>query len=330
MVGKKNFKMVVLLILLVVSLVGCKSVDTSKDDKIKIGITQITEHPALDLARAGFVEALKDNGFEDGNNMEIDFQSAQGDIPTSQTIAQNFVSQNKDMIFAISTPSAQSTFNSTNEIPILITAVTDPVEAGLVKSIEKTQTNVTGTSDMTPVDKQFELIKKLVPNAKKIGIIYNTSEINSKIQVDMAKEEAKKNGFDIEEVGVSSVNEVSQAMDKLLQNVDAVYTPADNLVASSMSLISNKCNEKKIPIIGAEASHVQLGALATEGIDYKQLGYETGLMAVEILNGKKPHDMSIEYIKNTTLVVNEEVAKQLNIRIPDDLKSKAQLIEGEK
>jgi putative ABC transport system substrate-binding protein len=231
------------------------------------------------------------------------------------------------MIFAIATPSAQSAFNSTNEIPILITAVTDPVEAGIVKSIEKTQTTVTGTSDMTPVDKQFELIKKLVPNAKKVGIIYNTSEINSKIQVDIAKKEAKKTGFDIEEVGVSSVNEVAQAMDKLTQSVDVVYTPADNLVASSMSLIANKCSEKNIPIIGAEESHVKLGALATEGIDYKQLGYETGLMAVQVLNGKKPQDMSIEYIKNTTLVVNEKVAKNLNIQIPDDLKSKAQLIK---
>ena len=329
MVGKKNFKIVVLLILLVVSLVGCKSVDTSKDDKIKIGITQITEHPALDLAREGFIKALKDNGFEDGNNIEIDFQSAQGDIPTSQTIAQNFVSQNKDIIFAISTPSAQSAFNSTNEIPILITAVTDPVEAGIVKSIEKTQTNVTGTSDITPVNKQFELIKMLVPNAKKVGVIYNTSEINSKIQVDMAKKEAKKIGFDIEEVGVSSVNEVAQAMDKLIQSVDVVYTPADNIVASSMSLISNKCNEKNIPIIGAEESHVKLGALATEGIDYNQLGYETGLMAVKVLNGKKPQDMSIEHIKNTTLVINEEVAKKINIEVPDELKSKAQLIKGE-
>ncbi|WP_099188270.1 ABC transporter substrate-binding protein [Tepidibacter mesophilus] len=329
MVGKKNFKMVVLIILLVVSLVGCKSVDTSKDDKIKIGITQITEHPALDLAREGFIEALKDNGFEDGNNIEIDFQSAQGDIPTSQTIAQNFVSQNKDMIFAISTPSAQSAFNSTNKIPILITAVTDPVEAGLVKSIEKTQTNATGTSDITPVNKQFELIKKLVPNTKKVGVIYNTSEINSKIQVDMAKEEAKKIGFDIEVVGVSSVNEVSSAIDKLIQTVDVVYTPADNLVASSMSLISNKCNEKNIPIIGAEESHVKLGALATQGIDYKQLGYETGLMAVEVLNGKEPQEMSIEHIKNTMLVINENVSKKLNIQIPDDLKSKAQSIKEE-
>lgn len=329
MVGNKNFKIVVLIILLVVSLVGCKSVDTSKDDKIQIGITQITEHPALDLAREGFIKALKDNGFEDGNNIEIDFQSAQGDIPTSQTIAQNFVSQNKDIIFAISTPSAQSAFNSTKEIPILITAVTDPVEAGIVKSIEKTQTNVTGTSDITPVNKQFELIKMLVPNAKKVGVIYNTSEINSKIQVDMAKEEAKKIGFDIEEVGVSSVNEVAQAMDKLIQSVDVVYTPADNIVASSMSLIANKCNEKNIPIIGAEESHVKLGALATEGINYKQLGYETGLMAVEVLNGKKPQDMSIEHIKNTTLVINEEVAEKLNIQIPNDLKSKAQLVKGE-
>ncbi|WFD10736.1 ABC transporter substrate-binding protein [Tepidibacter hydrothermalis] len=329
MVGNKNFKIVVLLILLVVSLVGCKSVDTSKDDKIKIGITQITEHPALDLAREGFIKALEDNGFEDGNNIEIDFQSAQGDIPTSQTIAQNFVSQNKDMIFAIATPSAQSAFNSTNEIPILITAVTDPVEAGIVKSIEKTQTNVTGTSDITPVNKQFELIKKLVPNSKKVGIIYNTSEINSKIQVDMAKEEAKKIGFDIEEVGVSSVNEVSQAMDKLIQSVDVVYTPADNIVASSMSLIANKCNQKNIPIIGAEESHVKLGALATEGIDYNQLGYETGLMAVQVLNGEKPQDMSIQHIKNTTLVINEKVAKMLDIEIPDDLKAKAQLIKGD-
>ncbi|MBU3128339.1 ABC transporter substrate-binding protein [Clostridium tagluense] len=313
-------------------LTGCLSAKTknqSNSDKvIKIGISQLVEHPALDKTRIGFIDALSSKGFKDGEKIKIDFQNAQGDIPTAQTIASNFISEKKDLIFAIATPSAQAAYSGTKNIPILITAVTDPVKSGLVKSLNKPGTNVTGTSDILPMDKQFQLMKKLIPNCKKVGILYNTSEANSEIQVNMAKEKGLKMNLEIIAVGISSSNEISQALNSLIPKIDALYTVTDNLVASSMPLISSKAIEKGIPIIGAEKAHVEAGALATEGIDYYKLGFQTGLMAVDIINGKKPKDMPVQTLKETTLTINEVVASKLKITIPSDLKSKAVLVKG--
>lgn len=332
MVGKKFLASLFLLFILITSiLVGCAdSKGALKSDKkiIKIGISQIVEHPALDSSRKGFLDALKSKGYEDGKNIEIDFQNAQGDIPTTQTIAQNFVADKKDIIFAIATPTAQAAFNTTKEIPILITAVTDPVSSGLVKSLEKSGTNVTGTTDMTPVEKQFNLLKKLIPNAKKVGIIYNTSEANSEIQVKLAKNISSKYGLQVVDVGITNVNEVSQGIDSLLDKVDVLYTPTDNLVASSMPLIVDKCTKKSIPIISGEKAHVESGSLATDGIDYYKLGFQTGIMAVDIINGKSPKDMPVEALKDTKLTINTNTAQKLNIQISEDLKKSADLIKG--
>ncbi len=313
-------------------LTGCSSnnskSESSSNKVVNIGISQLVEHPALDATRKGFIDGLSSKGFKDGEKIKIDFQNAQGDIPTAQTIASNFVSNKKDLILAIATPSAQAAYNSTKSIPILVTAVTDPVKSGLVKSLNKPDTNVTGTSDALPMDKQFELMKKLNPNCKKIGMLYNTSEANSEIQVASAKEQAAKMNLEIVPVGITSSNDLSQSLNSLLSKIDVLYTPTDNLVASSMSIISSKCIEKKIPVIGAEKAHVDAGALATEGIDYYKLGFQTGLMAVDIINGKKPNDMAIQTLKETKLIINEDTAKKLNITIPDDLKSKAELVKG--
>ena len=294
---------------------------------ITIGISQLVEHPALDASRKGFIEGLSSKGFRDGGNIKIDYQNAQGDIPTAQTISNNFVSNNKDLILAIATPAAQAAYNSTKKIPILVTAVTDPVKSGLIKSMNKPETNVTGTSDALPMDKQFQLIKKLSPNCKKVGILYNTSEANSEFQINAAKEQAKNFNLELVVAGIASSNDLSQTLNSLLSNIDVLYTPTDNLIASSMSLISSKCIEKKIPIIGAEKAHVDAGALATEGIDYYKLGFQTGLMAAEILNGKKPQDMPIQTLKETKLIINENTAKKLNITIPDDIRSKAEIVK---
>jgi putative ABC transport system substrate-binding protein len=333
MVGKKLLSCLLGGLVLGTSiLTGCSSAtssSTSNSNKVlNIGISQLVEHPALDSARKGFVDALASKGFKDGEKVKIDFQNAQGDIPTAQTIASNFVSNKKDLILAIATPAAQAAYNSTKEIPILMTAVTDPVKSGLVKSMNKPNTNVTGTSDALPLDKQFELIKKIVPNCKKIGILYNTSEANSELQVKAAKEEAAKMNLEVIATGVTSSNDMPQGLNDLLSKVDVLYTPTDNLVASSMSLISSKCLEKKIPVIGAEKAHVDSGALATEGIDYYKLGFQTGLMAADILDGKKPQDMPVQTLKETKLIINEDTAKKLNIAIPDDLKAKAEIVKG--
>jgi putative tryptophan/tyrosine transport system substrate-binding protein len=334
MVGKKSSVLVALLLATSI-LGGCAKSQAStagsvQDEKKvkKIGITQIVEHPALDASRKGFIEALKSKGFEDGKNVEIDFQNAQGEPATAQTIAQNFVSKKKDLILAIATPTAQAAFNATKEIPILITAVTDPVQAGLVKSLDKPETNVTGTSDNIPLETQFELLKKLVPNSKKVGILYNTSEANSEIQVNAAKKAAPSFGLEIVATGVTNVNEVPQALDTLLGKIDVLYVPTDNMVVSAMPIISSQAFKKNIPIIGSERGQVESGAIATTGIDYYKLGFQTGLAAVEVLNGKKPKEIPVTTLKDMQLVINTDAAKKLNITIPEDLNSKAEKITG--
>ena len=300
MVGKKKLSFLAVFLLAASILGGCggtssnSSKSTLKDKEvIKIGITQFMEHPALDAARKGFIAALKAKGYEDGKNIKINYQNAQGDMPTTQSIAQNFVSQKEDLILAIATSSAQASYNATKDIPILITAVTDPVKAGIAKSLDNSGTNVTGTSDDLPIGKQFELLKKLAPNAKKIGIVYNTSEANSQIQVENAKKAAPEYGFEIVTTGVTNVSEVPQSLDSIVGKIDALYVPTDNAVVSSIATVVNTCYKKNIPVIGSEKGQVTSGALATTGIDYTKLGYQTGLMAVEIINGKKPSELPI-------------------------------------
>lgn len=341
MVGKKKIFKTALGIMLSVSLLaGCSAPAASggasenkksaqgKNEVFKIGIAQIVEHPALDASREGFIDALKEGGFKNGENIDIEFQSAQGDPATAQTIAASFVADKKDMILAIATPTAQAAFNTTKEIPVLITAVTDPIEAGLVKSWEKTETNVTGTSDMAPIEEQFKLLKELIPSSKKVGILFNTSEVNSEIQLKMAEKIAPKFNLQIEKAGVTNVNEIPQAMQSLLDKVDVIYVLTDNMVASAMPLIVNESMKKNIPIIGSEKGHVEAGALATEGIDYYKLGFQTGLMAIEVINGKAPENMSIDTLKDTQLIINQNTADILKINISEELKKSAELIKG--
>lgn len=334
MVGKKlSILMTIILTISILSGCGKSQTTTSSNSKgnnkvISIGITQIIEHSALDSARKGFIDALKSKGFEDGKNIKIDYQNAQGDMPTAQTIAQNFVSAKVDMILAIATPTAQAAYNATKEIPILITAVTDPVEAGLAKSLEKSETNVTGTSDDLPIAKQFELLKKLLPNSKKVGILYNTSEKNSEIQIENAKKSAPDFGLEILTAGITNTNEITQSLDSLLSQVDVIYVPTDNMVAAAIPLITSQAFKKNIAVIGSERGQVEGGALATNGIDYYKLGFQTGLMAVDVLNGKSTKDIPITTLQEMQMVVNTDAAKKLNITIPEEISSKAELITG--
>lgn len=333
MVSKRKISILLALIFSVAIFGGCSKTSATKTENkkvVKIGIAQIIEHPALDLARKGFVDGLKEKGFKDGENIKIDVQNAQGDMATIQTIAQNFVSAGNDMIFAIATPSAQAAFNATKKIPIVITAVTDPVQAGIVKSNDKSGTNVTGTSDRISIEENFKLIKEILPGKTKIGILYNTSEKNSEIQVKEAEEGAKKFGFKIVKKGITNVNDIHQSLASILGKVDVMFIPTDNTVASSMSFISNECNKKNIPIIGSEKAHVEGGALATSGIDYYKLGKESANVAIEIINGKNPKDMPIKFMKETQLVINEDQAKKLNIQIPKNLMDKAEKVKGGK
>ena len=306
-------KLVALLLIMGLMLTGCGKAEAGKK-VINIGISQIVEYVALDQSREGFIKALGENGYKDGDNIKIEYQNAQGDIAVAQTIGKKYASQKKDLIFAIATASAQGAYNATKDIPIMITAVTDPVKAGIAKSLDKPETNVSGTSDYLPVEKQLGLIKQLLPEAKKIGVIYNTSEVNSEVQVEELKKAAK--GYEIITTGVSSTNDVSSAINSLVKKIDVIYVPTDQLVVSSMPIIAKSTLEAKIPIIAAEKGSVEAGALATVGINYYKLGYEAGKMSVEVLKGKDISKMPIKISEETDIYINEDSLKTLGIPKP--------------
>lgn len=307
-------------------LIGCTN---NKDDEvITIGITQIVEHPALDKNREGFIAGLASRGYVEGENVEFDYQNAQGEVATAHVIATGFVNKKVDMIMAIATPTAQAAKNATTEIPVIFSSVTDPVDAGLVDSMESPGGNVTGTSDMSPISKQFDLMEQLFPNKKRVGMIYNTSESNSLVQVQIAQEIALERNYTLTLKGVTSTNDLQAALDILLDDVDLLFVPTDNLIASSMPILVSKSLEKQVPIIGTEQAHVEAGALITEGIDYYNLGFQTGLMAADVLDGiKEPSDLPVETLSEAQLVINTKVASELGITIPDELKNRATLID---
>lgn len=305
-------------------LAGCGQKTSSENsstskEKVSIGIIQIVEHPALDSAREGFLETLKENGYEEGKNLTVDYQNAQNDQSILQSIAQKFASSKLDLVLAIATPSAQAMASATEDIPILITAVTDPVAAKLVDSLEKPGANVTGTTDMNPIKEQFELLKKIVPQAKKVGVIYNAGEVNSEVQVSMAKDIAKNLGLELVEATVTTSADVLQASQSLVGNVDAIYVPTDNMVVSAAQSVVQVANENKIPLISGESSVVDKGGLATIGINYKNLGKQTGEMALKVLKGSKPQDMPVESQKQFDTVFNKETLTLLELKVPDDL-----------
>lgn len=291
-----------------------------KDKKIKIGVIQLVEHPALDKNYQGFVDGLKAAGYVDGQNISIDYQNAQGEQANCVTIAQKLVNDQSDLIFAIATPAAQAVANTTSDIPILVSSVTDPKTAQLVESNEKPGTNVSGTSDLTPCAAQISLLKRLLPSAKKVAILFCSSEENSRFQARLAEDACKKEGLDFVEATVSNTNEVQQVVQSLVGKVDAIYTPTDNMIASSMATVALVTTPNKIPVICGEEGMVQGGGLATYGINYYELGLQTAKMAVEVLkDGKKPADMPIQYLEKCDFSYNKEVAEELGIEIPADL-----------
>ena len=286
--------------------------------KYRIGITQIVSHPALDSAREGFKAAFKEAGI----NAEFDEKNANGETTNSNLIANNFVSSKEDLIFAIATNAAQSVSQATNDIPVVFAAITDPQSAGILKN------NVTGVSDRMDVKQQLELLKKIAPNTKNVGVIYNSSEQNSKIQVEDLKKAAKELGLNIVEKSVVQANEIPQTVDNLVREADAIYLPTDNLVASVVSLITDKATAAKKIVFGAEAAHVKGGALITQGVSYYEIGKEAGKMAIEILkNGKKPSEIKFKTMPLNEIVVNGKTLAALGISLPEDVKSKAKMVQ---
>lgn len=307
-----------------------KAATPASDKKIKVGIIQLIEHPALDDARLGFLEGMADAGYIEGENMDVDFQNAQGEQANCQTIAGQFATEDLDLILAIATPAAQAAANVIHDKPILVTAVTDPAAADLVDSNEKPGGNITGTSDRSPIDQQIKLLTELVPSAKRLTILYTSSETNSELQAKQAEEIAKKAGFTVNIKTVSSSNEIQQVVESAVGDTDALYIPTDNLLASSMGVVTQVANAAKIPVIAGEENQLKNGALATVGVNYKELGKQTAAMAVRILNGEKPADMPIEYAQNNALAINFDTAKAIGLEIPKELADKAIAIGSEK
>lgn len=312
-----------LIAMAVSSFTGCGK----KEEVFTIGVNQYVTHAALDASYQGFVDALADAGYVDGEKIKIDLQNAQGDQSNANTIATKLVNDNNDLILSIATPSAQASANATKDIPILVTAVTDPEGAGLVASNDAPGGNVSGTSDLTPIKNQMELLTKLVPDAKTVAILYCSSETNSKIQAEIAMEAAAEYGLTAIEATVSNSNEIQQVVQSLVGKVDAIYAPTDNIIAAGMPTVSLVANDNGIPVICGEEGMVDAGGLATYGIDYYKLGRLTGEQAVKIIEGTATTDtMPIEYLPDDqyTLKFNEEVAAKLGITIPEDLKAQAE------
>ena len=280
----------------------------------KIGILQLTQHPALDAANEGCIKALDDAGVQ----YDLDQQNDSGDQSVCQTVASKFANDGKDLILAIATPAAQAMAGAVTDTPVLITAVTDPAESGLVDTNEVPGGNVTGTSDLTPVAEQIDLLQKVLPDAKKIGILYCSAESNSEIQAQMARDAIAAAGMESQDFTVSSSNEIQTVVQSMVGKVDAVYAPTDNTIAAGMTTVAMVANDNNLPVICGESGMVNSGGLATYGIDYFQLGYMTGQQAVKILTeGASPADMPIEYLKaeNCELTVNEETAQTLGIDV---------------
>lgn len=291
---------------------------TAAAESVSIGITQIVAHPSLDAARDGFKAALADAGFD----VTYDEQNAQGDQSTAASIAGTFASANHDLILAIATPTAQSAVQAISDTPILFTAVTDPVSADLVASLEAPGGNVTGTSDANPVREQLQLVTRLAPDAKRVGIVYSSGEVNSQVQVDWAKEAAAELGLEIVEAAVSTSAEVQQAAESL--DVDAFYVPTDNTVVSALESLIQVAEAKQLLTIAAEGDSVSRGTVATYGIDYYKLGYQTGEMAVKILRGEAdPATMPVETQSELQLYLNLGAAARMGVTIPEDLRAEA-------
>lgn len=281
-------------------------VDEAANGEMKtVAIVQYVEHPSLDTIRESIIEELAASGYVEGENIKIDYQNAQADQSNLNTITSKFVGEEADIIIAIATPAAQAAAAATSDIPVVFSAVTDPVGAKLVDDLNKPSGNVTGTSDAIPVDQTFELCKELTPDVKTIGFLYTASEVNSQSVITEAKTLAKEYGFEFEETTITNSSELQQAAEILADKVDAIYTPIDNGIAAAMPVLAEVGKSAGIPVYVGADSMVTDGGYATVGINYEDLGKKTAEMAVEILNGKAISEVPVATLDHFYKVINE-------------------------
>ena len=294
-----------------------------------IGIGQFAQHASLDNCYEGFLAGLAEEGIVEGENLTVDYQNAQADMGIAQQIAGQFAGKKVDMMVGIATPMAQACYNAASgRIPTIFTAVTDPIAAGFVSADGKAAGEVTGTSDALPIEAQLKTIRAMLPDAKKIGILYTTSEVNSISAIEIYKQLAPTYGFEIVESGISTIADMPLALDALLPKVDCLSNLTDNTVVSALALMLDKANAAGKPVFGSEIEQVKLGCIAAEGLDYIALGRQTGLMAAKVLKGEaKAGEIAYEIITEPSLYVNSAMLKRFGLTLPEDLASRA--IEAE-
>ncbi|MBX8784405.1 ABC transporter substrate-binding protein [Pseudochrobactrum sp. Wa41.01b-1] len=290
---------------------------------VSVAVTAIVEHPALDAARDGVKDALAAAGFKEGENLKFTYQSAQGNPATAAQIARQFIGEAPDVIVPISTPSAQAVVSGTRDIPVVFTAVSDPVGAQLVKSMEKPGGNVTGLSDLSPVADHVKLIKEVAPNVKTIGFLYNSGEANSISLLEGLKVAAKEGGLEVVESAATKSAEVQGAARALIGKADLIYIPTDNTIISALEGAVSVAEEAKIPLMTADTDSVSRGAFIALGFNYYDVGKQTGEVVVRILKGEKPGDIPVKVAAGTDLVVNLVAAKKMGIEIPQAVVDRA-------
>ena len=325
---KKTIAMVLAALAAMTSLTACSGgqtassgTDGGEDGTYTIGVVQYATHPSLDNCYEGFLKGLADEGFVEGENLTIDFQNAQGDTANCDLMAKTMVTSRVDLLAGIATPAVMSEYSAakSSDIPIVFTAVSDPVSAGLVQSIEQPGSNCTGTSDVLPLEKQVKMIRAFLPDATKIGVIYTTSEPNSVSHLEKLQGIAADNGFEVIAVGVTNSSEVASAAASVVaQGADCINNFTDNNVVDNLSAVIKAANDGGIPVFGSEIEQVKNGCLASESIDYVALGEQTGRMAARILSGEDASTMTVEEVEYATPVYNSEVLEALGLTLPAD------------
>jgi putative ABC transport system substrate-binding protein len=319
---KKLISVLFVTLMILSFLPGCAGAET----EYVIGIGQFGPHASLDNCREGFIAGLAEEGIVEGENLTIDLQDANFDGGTSNLIAESFVSSKVNLICAIATPMAQAAYNAAEgKIPVIFTAVTDPVAAGI------TEGNITGTSDMLPVEAQLKLIRAMMPDATRIGIMYTTSEVNSESAIAVYEDLADDYGFQIITTGISVSADIPLAIDGLLAQVDCITNLTDNTVVGSLPIILEAANEKGIPVFGSEIEQVKIGCIAAEGLEYYELGKQTGRMAAKVLKGEaEASEIPYEIISESFLYINSTVMNEFGFTLPSDMADRAiDVVESE-
>ncbi len=291
----------------------------AKDSVKSVAVTAIVEHPALDAARDGILDALNEAGYKQGENLKWQYQSAQGNTGTAAQIARKFIGDKADVLVGIATPTAQALAAGTKQIPIVFTAVTDPVQAQLTPSWEASGTNVTGVSDVLELDKQIDLIKEIVPEVKKVGMVYNPGEANSVAVVEAFKKLLPEHGLELVEAAAPRTVDVRNAALSLAGKVDVIYTNTDNNVVSAYEAMAKVGNDTKTPLIASDTDSVKRGAIAALGVDYRDLGVQTGRIVVRILEGEAPGSIAPQTSDNLQLFINVTAAEKQGVLLTEDL-----------